>query len=92
MQYSREVEEMVCVAKGPHHGPAPIPEEGKWLISRFPIRHKRESLCRDCHSRQLKTHKTPIKTLFSPFNLIFIFSKIVYIITHDEYNTKKVQA
>ena len=31
MQYSREVEEMVCVAKGPHHGPAPIPEEGKWI-------------------------------------------------------------
>ena len=22
---------MVCVAKGPHHGPAPIPEEGKWV-------------------------------------------------------------
>jgi NifU-like protein involved in Fe-S cluster formation len=22
---------MVCVAKGPHHGPAPIPEEGKWI-------------------------------------------------------------
>ena len=31
MQYSKEVEEMVCVAKGPHHGPAPIPEEGKWV-------------------------------------------------------------
>ena len=31
MQYSREVEEMVCVAKGPNHGPAPIPEEGKWV-------------------------------------------------------------
>ena len=31
MQYSREVEEMVCVAKGPKHGPAPIPEEGKWI-------------------------------------------------------------
>jgi NifU-like protein involved in Fe-S cluster formation len=31
MQYSREVEEMVCVAKGPKHGPAPIPEEGKWV-------------------------------------------------------------
>lgn len=29
MQYSREVEEMVCVMKGPNHGPAPIPEEGK---------------------------------------------------------------
>ncbi len=31
MQYSHEVEQMVCVAKGPHHGPAPIPEEGKWV-------------------------------------------------------------
>ena len=31
MQYSKEVEEMICVAKGPNHGPAPIPEEGKWV-------------------------------------------------------------
>ena len=31
MQYSKEVEEMVCIAKGPNHGPAPIPEEGKWV-------------------------------------------------------------
>lgn len=31
MEYSKEVEEMICVAKGPHHGPAPIPEEGKWV-------------------------------------------------------------
>lgn len=31
MQYSREVEEMACVAKGAKHGPAPIPEEGKWV-------------------------------------------------------------
>ena len=29
MQYSKEVEDMICVAKGPNHGPAPIPEEGK---------------------------------------------------------------
>lgn len=28
MQYSREVEEMFCVAKGAKHDPAPIPEEG----------------------------------------------------------------
>ncbi|MCR4726542.1 MAG: hypothetical protein K5753_04920 [Clostridia bacterium] len=34
MQYSREVEEMVCVKKGPNHGPAPIPEEGKWVQSK----------------------------------------------------------
>lgn len=34
MHYSREVEEMVCVKKGPDHGPAPIPEEGKWVQSR----------------------------------------------------------
>ena len=31
MQYTKEVEEMVCVAKGPNHGTAPIPEEGKWI-------------------------------------------------------------
>ena len=31
MQYSHEVEQMLCVNKGPKHGPAPIPEEGKWI-------------------------------------------------------------
>jgi NifU-like protein involved in Fe-S cluster formation len=30
MEYSHEVERMTCVAKGPNHGPAPIPQEGKW--------------------------------------------------------------
>ncbi len=34
MQYSHEVEKMVCVAKGPNHGPAPIPEEGRWVQSK----------------------------------------------------------
>ncbi|MCX7842056.1 MAG: hypothetical protein N2489_03170 [Clostridia bacterium] len=29
--YSHEVEQMICVKKGPNHGPAPIPEEGKWV-------------------------------------------------------------
>lgn len=31
MIYSEEVEKMSCIAKGPNHGPAPIPEEGKWV-------------------------------------------------------------
>ena len=31
MNYSREVENMCVVAKGPKHGPAPSPEEGKWI-------------------------------------------------------------
>ena len=31
MIYSKEVEEMCTVAKGVDHGPAPIPEEGKWV-------------------------------------------------------------
>ncbi|NLD50038.1 MAG: hypothetical protein GX660_23085 [Clostridiaceae bacterium] len=31
MNYSHEVEQMICVKKGPNHGPAPIPEEGKWV-------------------------------------------------------------
>ena len=33
MKYSHEVEQMCVVKKGPHHGPAPIPEEGKWVES-----------------------------------------------------------
>ena len=31
MVYTKEVENMCCVAKGPNHGPAPIPEEGRWI-------------------------------------------------------------
>ncbi|MCL2556678.1 MAG: hypothetical protein FWE03_06680 [Firmicutes bacterium] len=30
MHYSKEIEQMVCVARGPNHGPSPIPQEGKW--------------------------------------------------------------
>ena len=33
MNYTHEVEKMCPVAKGPHHGPAPIPEEGRWVKS-----------------------------------------------------------
>lgn len=29
--YSHEVQQMCVVAKGANHGPAPIPEEGKWV-------------------------------------------------------------
>ena len=31
MNCSREVENMCTLVKGPCHGPAPIPEEGKWV-------------------------------------------------------------
>ena len=31
MTYSHEVEHICVVKKGPKHGPAPIPEEGKWV-------------------------------------------------------------
>ena len=34
MQYSSEVENMLCVAKGPKHEPSPIPEEGKWIFAK----------------------------------------------------------
>ncbi|MDD3886518.1 MAG: hypothetical protein PHI35_06585 [Victivallaceae bacterium] len=33
-QCSHEVEQMCRVAKGANHGPAPIPEEGKWVKSK----------------------------------------------------------
>lgn len=34
MIYSTEVTNMCVVAKGPNHGPAPIPQEGKWTKSK----------------------------------------------------------
>ena len=34
MQYTSEVEAMCKVAQGTNNGPAPIPEEGKWVQSR----------------------------------------------------------
>ena len=34
MQYSHEVQEMACVKKGCNHGPAPIPDEGRWVASK----------------------------------------------------------
>ena len=30
MKYSAEVEHMCPLTKGAYHGPAPIPQEGKW--------------------------------------------------------------
>ena len=34
MEYSHEVLNMCKVTKGTDHGPAPIPEEGKWVQSK----------------------------------------------------------
>lgn len=34
MEYSPEVAEMACIAKGPKNGPAPIPQEGRWVRAR----------------------------------------------------------
>ncbi len=34
MELSHEVERMFCVAKGADHGPAPIPQEGRWTQAR----------------------------------------------------------
>lgn len=31
MNYTHEVEGMICVAQGANHEPAPIPEEGRWV-------------------------------------------------------------
>lgn len=34
MLYTAEVDTMTCVAKGANHGPAPIPQEGRWVQAR----------------------------------------------------------
>ena len=44
MVYTKEVQNMCCVAKGPNHGPAPIPEEGKWVQAKEIIRLKKLSI------------------------------------------------
>ena len=31
MEYSKEIENMCCLANNAKHGPAPIPEEGEWV-------------------------------------------------------------
>ena len=48
MIYSKEVENMCTVAKGPKHGPAPIPEEGKWVKS-----YDIKDISGDVYKRQL---------------------------------------
>lgn len=30
MHCSKEIDNMICIAKGPNHGPSPIPQEGDW--------------------------------------------------------------
>lgn len=34
MEYTHEVAHMKCIAKGPNHGPSPIPAEGKWVLAK----------------------------------------------------------
>jgi NifU-like protein involved in Fe-S cluster formation len=34
MDVSHEVQQMVCIHRGPNNGPAPIPEEGRWVQAR----------------------------------------------------------
>ncbi len=34
VEYSEEIQHMCQVAKGPRNGPAPIPEEGKWVMAK----------------------------------------------------------
>ena len=60
--YSKEVENMCSVAKGPHHGPAPIPEEGKWIqakeISDISAYTHGEGWCAPVSDTHLRAHET----------------------------------
>jgi hypothetical protein len=37
MDYTSEVENMVCIAKVPRNGPSPIPQEGKWVQAKMKL-------------------------------------------------------
>ena len=59
MTYSHEVEHMCVVTKGPNHGPAPIPEEGKWVKAKESVdisglTHGIGWCAPDVYKRQLK--------------------------------------
>ena len=62
MTYSHEVEHMCVVKKGPNHGPAPIPEEGKWVKSKEIVdisgltRSEERRVGKECRSRWSPYH------------------------------------
>ena len=79
MQYTKEVEEMVCVAKGPNHGPAPIPEEGKWIQAKeikdiSGYTHgigwcaPQQGTCKLSHSAAMASEILPGKTILEALN------------------------
>ncbi len=41
MIYTKEIENMCPVHKGAYHGPAPIPQEGKWVQVKEILRYFR---------------------------------------------------
>ena len=62
IHYSHEVEKMCCVAKGPHHGPAPIPEEGKW-VKAYEIKDVSgfsHGIARDFSGKIVDPHRTDV--------------------------------
>ena len=63
MNYSHEVENMCPVTKGPHHGPAPIPEEGKWVKA-----YEIKDISGMTHSAAMAAEILPGKTLLECLN------------------------
>ena len=73
MIYSKEVEEMCPVAKGVDHGPAPIPEEGKWVKSKE---------IKDISGLTIKippTNKNTIVSIIPEFKYLFNLFNIFYL-------------
>ena len=75
MTYSNEVNNMCVVAKGPNHGPAPIPEEGKWIQAK----EIKEGVIQEClvetigctgmtHSAAMASEILPGKTILEALN------------------------
>ena len=72
MVYTKEIENMCCVAKGPNHGPAPIPEEGKWIQAKEikDISGMTHGVGWCAHNRELaNSHSTSRKALFRSASL-----------------------
>ena len=90
MIYSAEVQHMCPLAKGAYHGPAPIPEEGKWVQAKqisdiSGLTHgvgwcaPQQGACKLLTPRTCKIHLPPSIVAISswlnlPLNFILYFS------------------
>ena len=75
MIYSREVEEMCPIAKGVNHGPAPIPEEGKWVKAKDINKFMSSIRMKNINGEMIRCSDITCATKWSALKTFFDFLK-----------------